>query len=104
MRTPPPRPTGATASRFAARGVALVGLGEDPRRWPSRRWRVAAGTALVTIVFIAVPTDLIDTAWFSREVPPEVWSWPVLVVGAVLAGMVTASYVARADAVPERVH
>ncbi|WP_241980480.1 hypothetical protein [Cryobacterium sp. Hh11] len=60
-------------------------------------------TALFTVVFIAVPTDLIDTPVFAREVPPTVWSWPVLVLSAVLAGLVTATYVAHpAGAAPER--
>jgi hypothetical protein len=90
---------GATPSGLAAGGATLVGLGEDLRRWPSHRWWVAAGTALFTVVFIAVPTDLIDTPLFSREIPPTVWSWPVLILSAVLAGMVTATYVARPDAV-----
>jgi len=72
-------------------------------RWTPRRWLVALGTAVFTVVFIAIPTDLIDTPLFAREVPPTVWAWPVLIVSAVLAGLVTATYVAYPDgAAPRR--
>jgi hypothetical protein len=55
------------------------------------------------VVFIALPTDLIDTPLFSREIPPTAWSWPVLVLSAVLAGLVTATYVAHPQgAAPSR--
>lgn len=77
----------------------LAGL----RRWPRRRWLTALATAAFTVVFIAIPTDLIDTPLFAREVPPTAWSWPVLVVSAILAGLVTATYVAYPDgAAPRR--
>lgn len=73
------------------------------RRWPERRWWTALATAAFTVVFIAVPTDLINTAIFARQVPPTVWSWPVLVVSAILAGLVTATYVAYPEgAAPRR--
>ena len=67
------------------------------RRWPRRRWVAALGTAVFTVLFIAIPTDLIDTPFFERAVPPTPWAWPVLVVSAVLAGLVTATYVAHPD-------
>jgi len=64
---------------------------------------VALAAAAFTVLFIAIPTDLIDTPLFSREVPPTAWSWPVLVASAVLAGLVTATYVAHPDgAAPSR--
>lgn len=48
----------------------------------------AIGFALVT----AVVTAMIDTPWFSREVPTTVWAWPSLVVASLLAGaLVTVS-------------
>jgi uncharacterized membrane protein (DUF485 family) len=62
--------------------------------WSMRRWLVAAGSALGYALLIAIPTDLIDTPVFSREVPPTWWSWPALVVSSVLAGLLTATYVA----------
>ncbi|MET4704913.1 hypothetical protein [Frigoribacterium sp. UYMn621] len=84
----------------------MVTLSEVPRgirRWGIRRWATAAVTAAVTVLFIAIPTDLIDTPFFARQVPPTAWAWPVLVVSAVLAGLVTATYVAYPDgAAPRR--
>ncbi|TFC52185.1 hypothetical protein E3T26_06210 [Cryobacterium sp. TMT1-21] len=67
------------------------------RRWPARRWGVALLSAIVTVLVIAIPTDLIDTPFFAREVPPTMWSWPVLLLSAILAGLVTATYVAYPD-------
>lgn len=61
--------------------------------WPMRRWLVAAGSAVGYALLIAIPTDLIDTPVFSREIPPTWWSWPALVVSSVLAGLLTATYV-----------
>jgi len=84
----------ATPRTAAAKIFRIMG---ELRRWPARRWWVAVGTALFTVVFIAVPTDLIDTPIFAREVAPTAWSWPVLLVSAVLAGLVTATYVAHPD-------
>jgi hypothetical protein len=48
---------------------------------------------VLTVVVIAVPTDLVDTPVFSREVPPTWWSWPALLASAVLAGLLSATYV-----------
>jgi uncharacterized integral membrane protein len=62
--------------------------------WPARRWVVAAASAVAYALFIAIPTDLVDTPFFSREIPPTWWSWPALLVSAVLAGLLTATYVA----------
>ncbi|SDI23402.1 hypothetical protein SAMN04488693_107187 [Arthrobacter subterraneus] len=63
--------------------------------WPARRWLAAVGGALITYLVVAVPTDLIDTPLFTREVPPTWWSFPVLAVTAGLTGMVAATYVSR---------
>ncbi|WP_241986238.1 hypothetical protein [Cryobacterium psychrophilum] len=84
-----------------ARSLGVAGA--SLRRWPARRWGVALLTAVGTYLVIAIPTDLIDTPFFSREVAPTVWSWPVLVVSAILAGLVTATYVAYPEgAAPKR--
>ncbi len=64
------------------------------RLWPARRWWTALLTAAATVLFIAIPTDLIENPIFSREIPATAWAWPVLVVSAILAGLVTATYVA----------
>ena len=69
--------------------------------WPVRRWLVALGTAAGFVLVVAVPTDLIDTPVFGREVPPTWWAWPSLLVSSLLAGMLVATYV-RAPAQPDR--
>ncbi len=63
------------------------------RLWTARRWWFAAGTAAITYLFIALPTDLIDNPVFGREVPPTWWSTGLLAVSSVLAGLVAATYV-----------
>lgn len=62
--------------------------------WPRRRWGVAAASSVAYALMIAIPTDLIDTPVFGREIPPTWWSWPALLVSSVLAGLLTATYVA----------
>lgn len=63
------------------------------RNWDRRRWLTALVMTIVGVVVVAVPTDLIDTPVFGREVPPTWWSWPALLVSAVLAGLLAATYV-----------
>lgn len=67
------------------------------RTWPLRRWLFAASTAVLTVFVVAIPTDLIPNPWFSREIPPTAWAWPVLIITSILAGLVGATYVARKD-------
>lgn len=62
--------------------------------WSTRRWLVAVGAAAAFVVLVAVPTDLIDTPVFGREIPPTWWAWPSLVVSSSLAGLLVATYVA----------
>lgn len=63
------------------------------RGWPARRWAVAVLAAVGSTVLTAVPTALIATPWFGREIPPTWWAWPALGVSSVLAGLLTATYV-----------
>ena len=63
------------------------------RRWPARRWATAAVATAVVALLVAVPTDLVDTPYFSREIPPTWWSWPALAASALLSGLVVATYV-----------
>ena len=69
--------------------------------WPLRRWLVAAGAALAFTMVVAIPTDLIDTPVFGREIPPTWWAWPSLVVSSVLGGLLVATYVAAAPDQPD---
>ncbi|MEO7124788.1 MAG: hypothetical protein ABI382_10195 [Nakamurella sp.] len=61
--------------------------------WTGRRWAIAALVTAVTIVVVGVPTDLIGTPFFGREIPPTWWAWPALIATAVLAGLLVATYV-----------
>ena len=67
--------------------------------WPARRWGVATLAAAATVLVVALPTALIPNPVFGREVAPTAWSWPVLLVTAVLSGLLTATYV-RVPATP----
>ncbi len=77
------------------------GLSGDLARWPARRWAAAAGSALGYAVLVAVPTDLVDTGLFWREIPPTWWAWPALVLTSLLAGLLTATYVAAPGGLPD---
>lgn len=56
--------------------------------------RLAAILACAVAVALAtgVPTDLIDTPYFGREIPPTWWSYPVWIATSVLSGVLIASY------------
>ncbi|WP_411057784.1 hypothetical protein [Streptomyces sp. E11-3] len=64
-----------------------------PAAWPLARWAVALGSAVGCALLIGLPTDLIPNPVFGREIPPEPWSYPVLVASALLAGVLLATYV-----------
>ena len=67
------------------------------RTWPGRRWLVALLTTIATVLVTAIPTAMIETPLFGREIPPTWWAWPSLLTTSVLVGLVTATYVARKD-------
>ena len=55
-----------------------------------RRVGIAVGVALFTLLVITIPTDLIPTPLFTRQVEPTAWAWPVAIITAVLAGVLIA--------------
>ncbi len=69
--------------------------------WPVRRGLVALAAAAGFVLIVAVPTDLIDTPAFGREIPPTWWAWPSLLVSSLLGGLLVATYV-RAPEQPDR--
>jgi len=62
-------------------------------QWPARRWFAAAAASALAYLVVAVPTDLIDTPFFSREIPPTWWAYPALGITAVLTGLLVARVV-----------
>lgn len=63
------------------------------QRFTVRQWVVAAGAAVVVALLIGLPTDVIPNPVFGRPVEVTWWSYPVLVVTAVLGGLLAATYV-----------
>lgn len=63
------------------------------RGWPTRRWGTAAVGAVAVALVVGLPTDVIPNPVFGRPVPVTWWSYPVLVVTAVLGGLLVATYV-----------
>lgn len=61
--------------------------------WSTRRWVAALVGALVTALLVGIPTDVIPNPVFGRPVDVTWWSYPVLVVTAVLGGLLIATYV-----------
>ncbi|WP_345202261.1 hypothetical protein [Fodinibacter luteus] len=70
------------------------------RTWTARRWLAAALAAVVTALVIALPTAMVPTPVFGREIPTTWWAWPVLAVTSVLSGLLLATYV-REPGTPE---
>lgn len=68
-------------------------------RWSGRRWWVALVAAVVVALIVGLPTDVIPNPVFGRPVAVTWWSYPVLVVTAVLGGLLAATYV-RDEALP----
>lgn len=63
------------------------------RIWSPRRWLIAVVLSVVIGVALGIVTVLIPNPIFHRDIPPTVWSYPVLVVTAVLSGMLMSTYV-----------
>lgn len=63
------------------------------RFWTTRQWFAALAAALGSLVLLGVPTVLIPNSFFTREVPPTVWSYPVWILTSILMGLLIATYV-----------
>lgn len=68
------------------------------RCWTSRQWGITVGVALIAATVIGIPTDLIPNSLFRRDVSPQWWAWPALLVSSLLMGMLTATYLAPPEA------
>lgn len=63
------------------------------RAWSIRQWLTATISAVGFGFLVGIPTDLIDTPVFFREIPPTWWAWPAVIVTSVLGGLLVATYV-----------
>ncbi|EIE99417.1 hypothetical protein [Saccharomonospora glauca] len=55
-----------------------------PARRHTRRFVRATLMGVLTLAVVAVPTDIIDTPVFSREIPVRWWEYPVVAATVVL--------------------
>jgi hypothetical protein len=67
-------------------------------RWGGRRYLAAAVAGVGWLVLSGVPTGLIETPLYFRMTPVRWWDYPFWVAGAVLVGLLAATYVNQ----PER--
>lgn len=63
------------------------------RLWTGRQVLIAAATALIFALLVGLVTVLIPNPWFAREIDTVWWNYPVWILTAIGAGMLTATYV-----------
>ena len=63
------------------------------RSWTVRQRLAAAGFSVAFALLIGIPTVLIPNPVFGRQVPVQLWSYPVWIASSILAGMLAATYV-----------
>lgn len=68
------------------------------RYWSIRRYLVAVIAGILWLVVSGVPTDIVDTPLFTRMTAVVWWNYPFWVGGAVLVGLLAATYVAEPGA------
>src|SRR5690625_1821877 len=62
------------------------------RLWTPRQWFAATAATGISLIVLGVPTVLIPNSFFTREIPPTVWSYPVWIITSVLMGLLIATY------------
>lgn len=67
--------------------------GSALRAWSLRQWSVAAAFAVAIGLLLGVATVLIPNGFFSRDIPPTAWSYPVWIATSLLSGLLAATYV-----------
>lgn len=83
--------TGATTGRAAV--PILKPMFAELQSWSPRRWAAAALAAVLVALLVGLPTDVIPNPVFGRPVPVTWWSYPVLLLTALLGGILAATYV-----------
>lgn len=68
--------------------------------WTPRHWRTALFGSLGTALLVGLPTDVIPNPVFGRPIPVTWWSYPVLIITAVLGGLLLATYVRTPSPAP----
>jgi hypothetical protein len=63
------------------------------RLWSPRQWWVAAMGGVIVALIVAIPTAVIPNPVFGRSIGVTWWSYPILLVTAVLGGLLVATYV-----------
>jgi hypothetical protein len=69
--------------------------------WSKKRWAVAVGSSILTGLFISLPTAIIKTPIFGREIEVTPWSVPVVIATSILSGMLFATYVNNDNSMKE---
>lgn len=80
-------------SRFPDAVARAFGDARLLRTLTARQWLVAAVGAAVVGLVTGLPTDVVPNPLYQRMTPVLWWDYPVWAATAVLAGLVTATYV-----------
>lgn len=67
------------------------------RRWDILRYLVAAAAGAGWLVLSGVPTGIVETPLYFRMTPVRWWDYPFWVAGAVLVGLLAATYIYRSE-------
>lgn len=62
-------------------------------QWSPRRWYTALLSGLGIGFLIALPTAVIPNPFFGRSIEAAWWSYPTVVISAILGGLLIATYV-----------
>jgi len=62
-------------------------------QWSPRRWYAALLSGLGIGFLIALPTAVIPNPFFGRSIEATWWSYPTVVISAILGGLLIATYV-----------
>ncbi|MFC4003030.1 hypothetical protein [Prauserella oleivorans] len=73
-----------TQARFLDPQAAADAVPVPTRAW---RWRRGLLAAALSAAIVGVPTDVIDTVWFTRMTPVRWWEYPALILTVVLTGL-----------------
>jgi hypothetical protein len=63
------------------------------RTFGPRRWLAAVVGTVGSLLVLGLPTDLVPNPIFGRQIEAPAWSYVALVITAVLAGLLLATYV-----------